>query len=57
MRHELFGTYSNAAADARRHAAFRAWLCALLGCPYDSCYTTGELVRDARREGVYGWSA
>lgn len=56
-KRDLFGTHENHAATARRCAAFRAWLCNLLGCPVDSCYTTGELVRDARREGVYGWEA
>lgn len=57
MKRDIFGTYTNHAANARRAAAFRAWLCALLECPIDSCYTTGELVRDAKRAGVYGWDA
>lgn len=40
-------------ACARRHAAQeRAALCELLGCPFDSCYTTGELMRDAVKEGL-----
>lgn len=26
----------------------RARLCAQLGCPYESCFTTSELARDAR---------
>lgn len=54
-KRDMFGTYSNNAADARRAAAFRAWLCKLLNCSVDSCYTTGELVRDARAAGLYGW--
>lgn len=47
----------NQASATRRARAFRAWLCDILKCPIDSCYTTGELVRDARIEGKYGWEA
>lgn len=57
MKPDMFGTYENFAATARRNAAFRAWLCQLLDCPIDSCFTTGELVRDARKAGLYGWEA
>jgi hypothetical protein len=38
----------NSAARRRVHAKFRAKLCELLGCPIDSCFTTGELLRDAK---------
>lgn len=53
MKNAMFQT--NEAANIRRQRAFRAWLCQLLDCPFDSCYTTGELVRDARLEGKFGW--
>jgi hypothetical protein len=36
-------------ADKRRKdAADRAHACRVLGCPIDSCYTTGEMWRDVR---------
>lgn len=40
--------WQNSAARRRAHAKFRSKLCAILGCPLDSCYTTGELLRDAK---------
>lgn len=40
--------WQNSAARRRVHAKFRRNLCAILGCPVDSCYSTGELLRDAR---------
>jgi hypothetical protein len=40
----------NSAKRRRVHAKFRRHLCRILGCPMDSCYSTGELLRDARRE-------
>jgi hypothetical protein len=40
--------WQNSAARRRAHAKFRRHLCRLLGCPFESCYTTGELLRDAR---------
>ena len=40
----------NSAARRRCHAKFRRHLCRILGCPVDSCYSTGELHRDARKE-------
>ena len=52
---DIFGTYTNHAANARRAAAFRAWLCILLGRTLDNCCTTGELVQDAKAAGLYGW--
>lgn len=42
--------WQNSAARRRAHAKFRKHLCRILGCPVDSCYTTGELLRDARAE-------
>lgn len=42
--------WANSAKRRRIHAKFRAHLCALLCCPFDSCYSTGELLRDARRQ-------
>lgn len=39
----------NSAARRRNQAKYRRALCRLLGCPIDSCYSTGELLRDARR--------
>lgn len=38
----------NSAARRRAHAKFRRHLCRILQCPVDSCFTTGELLRDAR---------
>lgn len=32
----------------------RARLCAVLDCPIDSCFTSGEIARDARQEGWHG---
>ena len=55
LKEETYCT--NEAANRRRDRVFREWLCVLLDCPFDSCYTTGELVRDARLEGKYGWEA
>ena len=40
--------WQNSAARRRAHAKFRRHICRILGCPVDSCYTTGELLRDAR---------
>jgi len=40
----------NSAKRRRVHAKFRAHLCAILSCPFDSCYSTGELLREARRQ-------
>ena len=40
--------WQNSAARRRCHAKYRAALCRILNCPIDSCYTTGELRRDAR---------
>lgn len=46
----------NSAARRRAHAKFRRHLCRILGCPFDSCYSTGELLRDARaNRGVLQW--
>lgn len=42
--------WANSAARRRALAKCRRHLCRLLGAPIDSCYTTGELLRDARRE-------
>jgi len=39
----------NSAARRRNQAKYRRVLCRLLGCPIDSCYSTGELLRDARQ--------
>ena len=39
----------NSAARRRCHAKFRQALCRMLGCSIDSCYSTGELLRDARQ--------
>jgi hypothetical protein len=41
--------WMNSAARHRAHMKFRRKLCRILGCPMDSCYTTGELLRDARQ--------
>lgn len=42
-------------ACARRNALQqRAALCDLLEAPFDSCYTTGELMRDAVQAGLVG---
>lgn len=41
--------WQNSAARHRCHAKFRAKLCRILACPFDSGYSTGELLRDARR--------
>lgn len=38
----------NSAKRRRIQAKFRRHLCRILKCPVDSCYTTGELLRDAR---------
>jgi hypothetical protein len=38
----------NSAKRRRVQAKFRHNLCRILSCPVDSCYTTGELLRDAR---------
>lgn len=43
----------NSAKRRRVHAKFRRKLCAILNCPIDSCYTTGELLRDARLQKAY----
>lgn len=40
----------NSAARRRNQLKYRRHLCRILGCPIDSCYTTGELRRDAYRE-------
>lgn len=40
--------WQNSAARRRCHAKFRAKLCRILSAPIDSCYTTSELLRDAR---------
>lgn len=40
----------NSAKRARVQAKFRRNVCRILGCPVDSCYTIGELLRDARAE-------
>ena len=39
----------NSAARLRNQAKMRRALCRLLGCPIDSCYSTSELLRDARQ--------
>lgn len=57
MQRDMFGTYENYSATVRRNAAFRSWLCSILGYPFDSCCTTSELASDARRAGLYGWEA
>ena len=44
----------NSAERRRIHAKFRAKLCAMLNCPIDSCFTTGELLRDARLQRDFG---
>lgn len=46
--HPMPPEWQNSAARRRCHAKFRAKLCRILDCPIDSCYTTGELLRDAR---------
>ena len=38
----------NSAKRRLVHAKFRRNLCRILGCQVDSCYSTGELLRDAR---------
>lgn len=38
----------NSAKRRRIQAKFRRNLCRILRCPVDSCYSTGELLRDAR---------
>lgn len=40
----------NSAKRRRIHAKFRSKLCRMLNCPFDSCFTTGELLQDARDE-------
>lgn len=38
----------NSAKRRRIHQKFRRHLCRFLNCPFDSCFTTSELWRDAR---------
>lgn len=40
--------WANSEKRRRVHAKFRRHLCRILKCPVDSCYSTGELLRDAR---------
>lgn len=40
----------NSAKRRRIQAKFRRHLCRILQCPVDSCFTTSELLRDARAE-------
>ena len=50
----LDGRIINEARHRRQGAFVRSHVCVLLGAPLDSCYTTGELIRDLKIEQADG---
>lgn len=49
---DVFGVRMTDACARRNAEQQKRALCDLLGCPYETCYTSGELIRDAVANGL-----